>query len=356
MTVNPRVRRVADSGGDCYGPARPYSVAEEGQMPRSPWSVSPRFVVLSVLVIGILSACESSGAERGARESDASQGSLFDRLEAEREARARRGPAPDTQAGASELPAGWKDRFDRTWRLFLDGDAGWPAARDEWARQGPQAKNILIENLLRAYVGGRDLANGSLHFRAKEELGRERTIATAYVVEALRAAGGDSVVRNLLGELLVYFGDDTVPAIQTAYADAEDTRAQQSLARTLKLMKSVRALPVLSEIATGNEDFVVRLEAVEGLGRLADPRAAAPLRQCLGDRDPSIRKFAAGWLGGTNDRSRSTVDALYSTWTSAQADGEPEIAAASRKSLAHLLGRDYGSNTGAWRAAIAEIR
>jgi hypothetical protein len=303
--------------------------------------------VLLAAALGLMPGACAGGSDPGG-----GGNSISDLLEAERQRRRSAPRAPRPDAGAAELPRGWKEDFDRAWGLFLRGDPAWPAARAAWTSRGAEARIILVENLIRAHVLARDQGDGSLFYRARDELAPEQDLAAPYLVEGLARGGGDTVVRNLLGELLASFGEVVLPAVEAGYAGASDWRGRQALLRALKVLRSSRSVPFLVRVAESDSDYRVRLEAIEGLGRIGDPRGRPALVRCLRDRDPSVRKFAAGHLGAMAPADPETLKALVDCYEKALDAADLEIARTARRSLSLLLGGDLGSDPRAWRAAV----
>lgn len=318
---------------------------------------SPALLAFLILVSG---GCAGGGTgpssrepERAGAERTSGGGSLFDQIEARRRAQ-REQPRNtfDPQAGAAGMPAGWKPKFDAAWSRFLKNDPGWREVRDEWVALGPQAVSILVENLIRVYVLAHDAGDGPTYYRARDELAVYKDESIPYLVEGLSGDNkADSVVRNLCSDLLAWLGDPALPAIEKAYGRAGQ-QGRAALARALKKMQSRASIPLLMEIAGGSDDFAVRIEALDTLGRMGAKEAAPVMRRCLSDGDVSVRKFAATWIGALGDGSPGVLEDLVECLERALGRNEGEIARACRASLKRLSGQDHGLDPARWRSWI----
>jgi hypothetical protein len=325
---------------------------------------SPGLCAAAAVALLITASCASdssapatSAADRGTREQPVGGGSLFDQIEAKRQAQRERGakPAVDLNAGAGDVPAAWRAKIDSSWKLFLKDDPGWPAARQEWIALGPAAVNILVENLIRVYILAHDAGDGPVWHRAREELAEHKDVAIPYLVEGLAGKNkADSVVRNLCSELLAYLGEPAVPYIERAWSDS-DADGRAALARALKKMQSRSSIPLLIRIAGGPDPFNVRIEAIDTLGRLGAKEAVPVMRDCLKDADPSVRKFAATWISELGEATRPVFESLIAALEAAVRNGEPEIARACVGSLKRLSGRNLGNDPRAWRDALPTL-
>jgi hypothetical protein len=209
----------------------------------------------------------------------------------------RRGGAErdDPSAGAKELPPGWKAAIDAAWVKFLKDDPTWPQARADLIALGPPAPLILTENLFRAHVLAFDAEDRRLFMRTRLEILERRGDAVPFLVAGLASGGGDTTVRNLSEDLLAAMGDAAAEACVAAWPTTADERGRRSLARVMKKSKSRAAVERLVAIAGSDAPFATRLEAVEGLGEIADPRGFP--------RTPRVRE---GRRSGRSPSSRVT--------------------------------------------------
>ncbi len=318
-----------------------------------------RFLVIA-LVAAVFAGCESTSSSSGGPKAVSSGGnSLWDQIAAARAAKADGAarPAPDDpSAGAKDLPPGWKATIDAGWVKFLKDDPSWPEARAAWIALGPPAPLILAENLFRAHVLAFDAEDRRLFMRTRVEILERRSEAVPFLVAGLASGGGDTTVRNLSEDLLGATGDDAARACVDAWSTVDGERGRRSLARVMKKSKSRVAVDTLIAIARSNEPFATRLEAVEGLGEIADPKALPVLVACVRDADPSVAKFASHWVSVFRDRS--AIPALVDALERGLADRNDDLVAAALRSLNLLAGRRLPAEPARWRALIAagEIR
>ena len=162
----------------------------------------PNQAALPLLAVGLFAAaCSSSGSGSGGgtapnrNASGASTertgsaggpgGSLWDRLDAARAARTSGGAASeavDAGAGAAEIPAAERGRYETWWKLYLSEDSGWPSARAEWRRSPPPGPQLLAENLLRRHMLSYDAGVRYEYERARRELVEISDLAAPIVV------------------------------------------------------------------------------------------------------------------------------------------------------------------------------
>lgn len=148
-----------------------------------------------------------------------------------------------------------------------------------------------------------------------------------------RSAGQDAVQRAVV-EALGELGDpaatpDVIAFLQQAKG-AKDRLSRWSAANSLGKIGDAAALVPLTELLA-DEFTDVRQAAVEALGRLKDPGAAAPLRSALrNDKDPYVRELAARGLAlaGSPDSIDPLIESL--------GDAEPKVAAAAWEAIKAL--------------------
>ncbi len=310
---------------------------------------------LCVLLLVVLTACETtSSSHRPDKPSATTEGnSLWDKIAAARAAR-RDAPAStlpdDPAAGALALPAGFKPTIDAAWAKFLKDDPEWPASRASWIALGPPGPLLLAENLLRAHVLAFDGEDRRLFVRSRVELIERRADAIPLLVAGLASGQGDTTVRNLSEDLLALMGDVASVACVDAYPTVTTERGRRSMARVLKKSRSKAGIDTLIAVARSNEPFATRLEAVEGLGEIADPRGYETLLTCVGDADPSVAKFACHYISAF--RNRAAIPALIETLDRAVRERNDELSATALRSLNVLAGRKLPGDPARWRTLV----
>jgi HEAT repeat protein len=303
-----------------------------------------RIALVSILLL--LGACASDdrkccpdGSKRATANSGGGEpsagGSIWDQLErAHKEKKEKGTTSSQNEAAAKALPQGWKEKIDAWWRLYRTNDPGWPDARAQWLALPDPAPASLVENLLHAYVLAWDAGQRSEFERAKDELLAIPEQTVPLLVIGLASGSGDTVVRNVSTDLLAAAGDRAVPAIEKAWPGATP-KGRWELARALRKMKLPSAVPMLARIAKArNEAFEPRIEALQGLGELHDPRGWDAVVAGVSDPDRSVRKFSIQALAAYG--RKDAVPILTSARQQAQAKGESDVAEEATKSLQAL--------------------
>jgi len=265
----------------------------------------------------------------------------------------RDGQAPDVdlQAGAEDLPPGWKEIIDAGWISYRRNDPGWPQKRAEWVALGPEAEKILVENLIRYFVVAWDHGSEREVRRAEGQLLDFAPLASQYLTEAIAGGYGDDVTRNIAGELLARMGAGAVPGIERAWAGAAPV-GRRFLARSLKKMQVPQAIPLLVKVARGSEPWETRIEAIQGLGDLRTPRAVPALLVCLRDDDVSVRKFAARCIALTGDSSFPVLRGLIGCMELSLRDTQLDTVRRCNDSLRRLTGQAFRADPRVWKAWI----
>lgn len=329
-----------------------------------PMRISSIFFLLVVALLA--SACESSGGRAdtgaGARgdtprlEESRSQGAgLWDMLDASRKEkenrlrleRAREGRMRDeVEKGMAQVPADQRDKMMLWWGEFLRGDPGWVQHRHDWRSFGPEAREILVENLLIAMVKAYEQNNGVVYRRARSELYELPTESTPYLVAGIAERMGDAAVRMHCVEMLGLIGRPALPAIGKTYR-SRSPEIQIELLNAVKEMGPLGApdsVAFLEKALDDADDYRVKLAAIQALGTSQDRRSIPVLVRCLRDDDVSVRKFAAGSLGyfkGT-EPVPALIDALERAESRrAAGNREGEVADNCRNSLVILTGQRF---------------
>ena len=98
--------------------------------------------------------------------------------------------------------------------------------------------------------------------------------------------------------------------------------------------------------ALEDEDYMVRLRAIEALAEIRDRRAVDPLLARLKDEKPSVVSFAAQALGDMGDRK--AVKPLVEVLSQAQKDNVA-LRRLTAEALTKLTGQDLGQDPAAWQ-------
>jgi hypothetical protein len=307
-----------------------------------------------LFALGCSSSREVSENKGQASDKDAAVAggsSLFDIIDRKRRETREKGRAEkvDLRAGASDLPPGWKEVIDDGWKAFCARSEDWPRKRAAWLALGSEAEKILVENLIRYYVIAWDYGSEREVRRTELELLRSPDLASTYLVAALASGYGDDVVRNIAGELLARLGAVAVPKIGEAYPGS-DPRARRSLARSLKKMREPASVPLLIEIAKGNDAWETRIEAIQGLGDLGAREAVPAFLVCLRDDDSSVRKFAARSIAMVGDSSTQVIEGLISCMEKSLQDAHLATVRRCNDSLRKLTGQTFRADPRVWRA------
>ena len=329
----------------------------------------PNLAVVPLLALGLIGAsCSSSGsggavapsrsaaasADRNA-DSAGPGGSLWDRLDAARAARTSGGGAAevvDAGAGAAEIPAAERGRYESWWKLYLTEDQSWPAAKADWRRSPPPGPQLLAENLLRRHVLSYDAGVRYEFERSRRELVGISDVAAPIIVVGLQRSAGDSLVRRHAIELLGAMGPSVLGDVEKATAEASPG-GRVDLVRAMGRMKSPATTRALASIATGGGAFEARIEAVKGLSENGDTAGYPAVVSCLADSDPSVRKFAARYI--PSYANPESAKALVGCMERCERERDREGVAEAHAALKKLTGLEAPPESGAWRATLGRV-
>ena len=134
--------------------------------------------------------------------------------------------------------------------------------------------------------------------------------AVVPLISLLRDA--DRAVRQSAIHALIAIGESSVPAL-SGYLDAGSLQVQEAVSEILAAVGDARAFDSLVKALTSG-DWIVRMHAAKALGRIADPRAVPSLVPLLQDKVKAVREEAAGALAAVGTASiPSLVQALSHT-------------------------------------------
>ncbi len=275
------------------------------------------FLVAVALALVVVTSCgtdsgrnprDSEKASARSQDDQASGSGLWDMLaRSERDkgqrhawekARERRLQA-QLAKGMEQIPQEQRQNMVRWWQEFITMNPAWLKNRHNWRAYGKDAREILTENLIIAMVRAFENNNGPIYKRARSELFDLSEEATPYLVSGLANGRGDAVTRKHCVEMLGWYGAKAIPEISAAYS-AADRDSRLDLLRAVKAMGPLGApqsIPFLKRALQREDDYRLRLTAIQALGLSEDMGSIPVLIESLRDDDLSIRKFGAGTLG-----------------------------------------------------------
>lgn len=321
-------------------------------------ALSTAFIV--ILSTSCSTGGQSSGSEKAKASNDSANvvdarptnretgGGLWDQLRSARQAKEQRIAnqaqlADRAQNERARVPSDIRTKLERWWTNFVNDDPSWLDDRQKWKKEGAQAMNLLVENLIILMMGAYDIGNGILHRRARAELVELQDYSKSYLVAGIAQSKADDVVTTNCVETVGLIGAAATPSIIDAYDDAE-FKGRFNLLRTMSRIADPNATPFLAKIVEGNGDYTLRFTAVEALGKSRDPRAVPVLVRALDEDDISVRKFAAGYLGSFKDRSAVTPLIAAMKKAESKRFGDPvegEVAANCSRSLSFITDQRF---------------
>ncbi len=161
-----------------------------------------------------------------------------------------------------------------------------------------------------------------------------RTLAIGALADRFH---GKSTRKRVDAALIKLLKDDDA-VIRASAARALGNRSTRENRKVLKAL----------ERAAHDEESMVRVEAVLGLGMSASPTAGPTLLDALGDTDPRVKMAAADAF--TFVKFEPAIDALVDTLRSE--DGLLRRVAG--EALSHQTGQHYGEDYGLWREWLAQ--
>jgi hypothetical protein len=263
--------------------------------------------------------------------------------------RERRREEIKSELAAAAMPAADRARFEGWWAMFVRADQGWPAARSSWRALPAPAPHLLAENMLRRHVLAFDAGNRTEYERTKHELVLMADVSTPLLVGGLARAAGDTLVRQHAADLLGAIGPTAAPEIERALGEASP-KGRRDLVRALARMRNPATTPALARIARGGESFETRIEAVKGLSENGDAKGYETVVACLEDGDPSVRKFAARYIGAY--RRADTPRYLVACMERCERERDAEGVAETHAALKALTKLDPPAESGAWKAVL----
>jgi HEAT repeat protein len=154
----------------------------------------------------------------------------------------------------------------------------------------------------------------------------DRTKTRAEALDRLGQAGGTEAVLPLLArcadlnkkwraaiaEALAQIGEPAIsPLVKGGLADSSK-RVRRCAARVLGMIGSAADQAFEGLVAALDDDSQgVRLRAIAALGRIGDPRAAAPLVALFDDKDDEVREAAVDALGAIGEPAFEVVSETY---------------------------------------------
>jgi HEAT repeat protein len=218
----------------------------------------------------------------------------------------------DEQVRLAAVECGLEDRSPRLLDRLLD------LVRSDPSRQ---VRRAAAEDLARfALLGELDDLDADSTRRVRERL-----------VEVVHAPNEEQSVRAAALAALGYFSDEaTMRELAEAFTDASlRLGAVRGMGRSADPRWTDRLMPVL-----GSEDPQMREEAARALGEIEDERAVSPLVELVDDQIPAVRLAAIEALGAIGgEEAREAL--LY-----VLEDGDPAVRDAAEQAISALEERE----------------
>ncbi len=176
----------------------------------------------------------------------------------------------------------------------------------------------------------------TLEDRSRALLGKLLQLVKADSNSDVRAAAAEDLARfTLLAELDDLDAEATARVRQVLpEVVADESQAPKVRTAALAALGYFSDLLIAEQLAAGFADPTLRIGAVRGMGRSADPRWTDRLMPVLGSEDPSLRREAALALGEIEDeRAVTPLSELVD-------DPEIEVRLAIIQALGHIGGED----------------
>jgi len=252
-------------------------------------------IALFILVPGLVGCASNGGSARPSRDGP-------------RPSAGRPAPREASRPGTGEeFTEDEKALMEQAFRAFKDDAPDWPARRNQWLGLGEKARNVLVENLLRAMVLARLANYPEGADRARLELIYLGSLAIPTVAGVLsdpmwvnpstgEAERLPTEIQTELTELLLVNGESAVPAL-TRLAKSDVASVRRNAYDALGRMESPEGLALLVRVLGGSGDWIDRVRAAGALGRYRDePRATDALVRALDDGEEQVVKEAARGL------------------------------------------------------------
>jgi len=211
----------------------------------------------------------------------------------------------------AELP----EAYRRAWRAWYEESPEWPTLRDE-VEEEPALAAFLVDNLVRVmvryYESGALAQRGDLpgpFERARRELVRLAPYSAPVCLELVMVADGP--VAFLATDVLLAIDDPrwTLPAAERlAEGDEKARRRAAKLVAQLPYAgdDEPRVIDLLERAVVGDEEWSIRLQAVEAVGARANlapelSRARTVLCRALLDEDSTVVRTALAALSRLGD-------------------------------------------------------
>ena len=246
-----------------------------------------------------------------------------------------RGPLGNGVSEEKNPPVAWSASEGVVWRQTIPGQ-GW-SSPIAWVlnesghtvvlEAGPEFKVLAENSLGEPTMPSPALSDGQMFLRTQTRLYCIGTAKTRVATVRSAPPGEAAAFSALLEQLKCEDNTTRIQAVE-ALCRLGDPKALPHLTPIIRkghsdvsevAVKSVAvlgppAVPVLLEALSSRLDFI-RWEAAAGLGRIGDPSAATGLAKALTDQDPVVRASAAEALGltGGEPAGRALIRATTDT-------------------------------------------
>lgn len=144
----------------------------------------------------------------------------------------------------------------------------------------------------------------------------------------------DPLVREAIVDSITAFRTPLAAQVLEAGLQDDDRGVRRSCCRALGKRGEVAGVPVLAKVIESEEDFDVRMAAVEALGAINSPDAVTALTAALEDRDPAMQFAGVKAMQRVSGKDYgNNVD----TWLQYARGGTPTVPEAEEVSVAQRL-------------------
>lgn len=289
-----------------------------------------RILPFTLLVLCALAAGCAGGGD-GAGGSGGTRGPRVTELEA-RDADTLSGPSRTGPTTLESFPPDTRAFMEDGLRCFSRGDPAWPEVRARWLSLGDRESRFLVSAMWAALLRAQQLAASELVERARHELaliGEPSVPLLAAVITGDRAYSLrdeveqadvevriDDLARNEASEILTIVGRPAVPALADAAAGAETKSGARFALKALGNMGDgggPLAARTLADWAR-SKDWVLRVEAVQGMRTRTDPVTRDALIEALSDDETLVREKAADALAQRREEAALPALRQMSAW------------------------------------------
>jgi HEAT repeat protein len=271
-----------------------------------------------------LTGCASDGG--GSSRSSSSGGSTASQTDVER-------PTPD-EGTVRTFDESTNEFMENGLRQFSAGDARWPETRQRWLAMGKRESDFLVSAMFAGLLAAQRANAPDLVQRARHELvliGEPSvdflagilgtgTVDTIYdeIEQKEKPIRVDDDTRREAAEILALIGGPAAPATAGVVGSAETKSGRRFALQALGNMgdRGGRAAADALVRWSRADDWVLRVEAVNGMRHFSDAGTRAGLEEALGDDERLVREKAVDGLRHRNERA--SLPALRRALSTAQ--------------------------------------